>query len=402
MTAGKYLLQAMEAAIRGGHVDWQALTQQEWQELTALARQQYVLPLLVEVVWPCSAFRALPQPLQQQARAEARRQIVAQTMRTQMLLALSQKMAAADLHPLVMKGVLCRGIYSNPDARPSSDEDLLVPQEEFSAAADFLTGLGCRRMGKEDCGQAFEVGFITPEGLHIELHCRPFAPELGALSGANEWFAAAHQRAVTYPVGEGTVNGMNPHDHMLYLILHAFKHLIHRGFGLRQVCDILLWGEHYRTEIDWDELERQCAALRAWGFARAVFAIGREQFGVELPGSAEDGGMGEALLKDLLAGGVFGGEEPGRMHSATITLSAVESDRKGERTSLSRTLFPSRSSMEGKYPYLRKYPFLLPVAWLQRILRYGAQPKAEGERAADSLRIGRERTELLRKLDVID
>lgn len=34
---------------------------------------------------------------------------------------------------------------------------------------------------------------------------------------------------------------MNASDHLFYLICHALKHFYHSGFGIRQVCDILLF-----------------------------------------------------------------------------------------------------------------------------------------------------------------
>ena len=37
---------------------------------------------------------------------------------------------------------------------------------------------------------------------------------------------------------------------ILYLLLHAFKHFLHSGFGIRQVSDIILFSEKYRDQIE--------------------------------------------------------------------------------------------------------------------------------------------------------
>ena len=68
-----------------------------------------------------------------------------------------------------------------------------------------------------------------------------------------------------------------------------------------------------------------------------------------------------------------------------------------------RTLFPSRKALEGRYPFLRTKPWLLPVAWVRRIAHYAAERRGAGadNKAAESLRIGSERVELLRRYGII-
>ena len=355
-----------------------------------------MFPLLVEAVYPCAAFAALPEPLSRDARRQARQQVFAQTLRSSGLLQLLARLEGEGVRPLVMKGILCRELYPVPEARPSADEDLLVREEDFLPTVELLKEFGYRPLEESAGADAYEMGFLSPEGLHIELHRQPFDPASQRLGKANALFARVHgENGRTRMAG---VSAMPPHEHMLYLLLHAFKHLIHRGFGLRQMCDILLWGERYRDEINWQKLEEQCAALRAWDFARAVFVLGREVFGIVLP--ADCTGMesaADALLEDMFTGGIYGGESLSRKHSAGITLAATEGN-----TPLLATLFPGREKLVGRYPWLRRYPVLLPAAWAARLAGYAFRERGGEDSAADSVRIGRERTALLRKLNVID
>ena len=67
-----------------------------------------------------------------------------------------------------------------------------------------------------------------------------------------------------------------------------------------------------------------------------------------------------------------------------------------------KSMFPSAKSLESRYPYLKKYPYLLPVAWFSRIAKYGKEQKGNANNSAmESLKIGSERVELLRKYKVI-
>lgn len=409
MEQGQLLLEAVAAGIRGRQVNWDGRANEAgWRELFELAHQHHVAPLVAEAVHRCPDYLSQPEGWRGRIRREAVRLVIGQTMRSAALADLCRAMEAAGFHPAVMKGAACRSTYPVPDARPSSDEDLLVPEEEFTSCAAWLEGRGCiRKKANEAPEQAFELGYNTPEGLYLELHKTPFDPDSGAFGACNAFFAEACRKRAF--LGGDNLPVMSPHDHMLYLILHAFKHLIHSGFGIRQVCDILLWAEQYGRQVDWHLLAEQCDLVRAKAFAGAVFRIGFDHFGFdteradlpnELMGTRE---VSEALLADLLTGGVYGSADSDRLHSSTVTLGAVEAQRQGERPSLLATLFPGRARMAADYPYVEKYPALLPVAWCQRLWRYGVRVgKKGGNRPAESLRIGRERRELLKKLDILD
>jgi hypothetical protein len=93
------------------------------------------------------------------------------------------------------------------------------------------------------------------------------------------------------------------------------------------------------------------------------------------------------------------------MHSSNMTLNAVSAGKKGKHSdgNVIRTIFPSRHSLEGRFPYLRRMPFLLPVAWASRIIGYAKETMTEPDSgASEVLRIGSQRVELLRQYDIID
>lgn len=58
------------------------------------------------------------------------------------------------------------------------------------------------------------------------------------------------------------------------------------------------------------------------------------------------------------------------------------------------------SYLESRYPYLKKYPFLLPVAWISRICRFAAKGGSDG--AKKTIQLGNERVELLRLYGILD
>ena len=139
-------------------------------------------------------------------------------------------------------------------------------------------------------------------------------------------------------------------DHLLYLILHAFKHFLHSGFGIRQVCDIVIYAGVYGKEIDWEEVLEKCRSIHAAVFAAALFDIGEKYMEFD-PGKAgyPDSWSqlktdGTELLEDILEGGVFGDSSMSRKHSSNITLQAVSESKRGQKAKASvlQSLFPDR------------------------------------------------------------
>jgi hypothetical protein len=238
----------------------------------------------------------------------------------------------------------------------------------------------------------------------VELHRKLFAEDSDAYGDWNRFFEDAFDRAVE-------VNGVLSlchTDHLLYLICHAFKHFLHSGFGVRQVCDIVLYANAYGSEIDWERLYRNCCEIHGEVFTAALFRIGAKHLGFD-PEKACYPALWQkietdetAMLEDLLAGGIYGSATMDRRHSSGITLEAVTSDKQGKtaKLSLRNSLFPSAKSLEGRFPYLKKHPYLLPAAWVVRIAKYGMEVLG-GKNAAESVKIGSRRVELLREYKVI-
>ena len=103
----------------------------------------------------------------------------------------------------------------------------------------------------------------------------------------------------------------------------------------------------------------------------------------------------EALLIDILDAGSFGKSSAGRIHSANITLYAAETGaEKHIAGGIWKSLVPEASYMKNKYPYAARYPFLLPAAYVQRILKWLGQGEKEQK---SSIEVGAGRVELLKK-----
>ena len=308
---------------------------------------------------------------------------------------------SAGLHPIVVKGQLCSRLYALKDHRISADDDLFVPDDEFIACHKLLCEAGMvTATPEEDIPGEDEISYTKPGSpLYIELHRRLFDSSETAHDDLNGFFDGIHSRAVEV---DGLL-AMPPHDHMLYLILHAYKHFVGCGIGLRQFCDIGLWARAYHDKIDWELLGAQCERVHAAVFAAAAFRIARECLGVdfELPERWQTDIDIEPMLHDTFEGGIYGSNDRTRLHSSTVTLNAVRSSRHGEKSSILRSVFPAKSYMERRYAYLKKHPALLPVAWVQRIAHYAEEKRGDNS-AAGSVRLAKKRIGLMKMYGIME
>ena len=393
----RQFLHIAKAAVSGGEIPAENV---DWPAVFALAGQQKLLPIVFEAArkTPAAAENAaLFAAVKQQVIA----QVLHQTVRASEFADLYHKLRSAGLHPIVVKGQLCSRLYPLKDHRISADDDIYIPDAEFMACHEQLLANGLTTDTPADELQTADEVSYTKKGspLYIELHRHLFDSAEDAHDELNHFFADLN------PVEIDGFLAMPPHEHLLYLILHAYKHFVRRGIGARQFCDIGLWARAYHAEIDWQRLHEQCASVHAATFAAAAFRIAGDYLGIEfdLPAPWDGSIDAEPLLHDSLCGGVYGSNDLTRLHSSTVTLNAVKASRTGEKSSVLRTVFPKREYLDRRYPYLKKRPYLLPVAWVQRLAHYASEKKAGADSSASgSIKLAKERIELMKRYGVMD
>lgn len=399
------LLTALRAALRGQTAvlpDFE--TPEEAQRLYELACAHRVQALVLEAM-PQKLRQQLPPELLESWRQQAKSLCVGQTLRSAAFSQVYEQLTRAGVTVLVMKGAICRSLYPQPCLRPSSDEDLLVMPEQFDAALALLQQIGFHPL-RQEAGDAFEIGLIDRQGLYLELHKSPFDPDFAMTAPLAETFSTVWQRAVPVQTETGSLLSMSAHDHMLYLLLHACKHMVYSGFGIRQVCDIALWAERFGAQIDWPLLWQQLEAVRALTFGRTVLAIAAQQLGLEPDRAGFSPAQEQALptgplLEDILQSGIYGSSSESRLHSAGVTLQAVQASRQEKCASLLPTLFPDLHAMQQRYEWLYRAPVLLPVAWVCRLLRYARQSNRSDQSATQTLQLARQRKALLQQLGLL-
>ena len=382
------LLEALSASLKGESVEWEPLSQEELSELYNLAHIHQILPLVYEAVYKS-------QGVNPQVKAISMRAAMTQALSTRDFLQLVSKMNEAKLYPLVVKGIIARKLYPIPDERVSGDEDLLITKELFPTYHQFFTE---HNLVTGDDLEPYEVPYqLKGSSLYIELHKTLFQEESVAYGSWNQFFEKAHERRIVEVIEGVEVSTMCPTDHFLFLILHAFKHFLHSGVGIRQVADIMMFASHY--EIDYDSIFNDLKKIHLEVFGATLLSIGKKYLhDAPIPDKYLE------LSEDILDAGVYGNSSMSRKHSANMTLEAITLDAQGKKAhaSLRSTLFPSRKDLVGRYPYLEKHGYLLPIAWFSRIVTYMKESSSrEDNKATETIKIGKERVALMKEYKII-
>ena len=396
-------LEAIRTFLKGEIVPWMEMSADEWDQLFQLANKHNVLPMIYETVFRCPAAKNYPEMLKI-AGDKAVRIVIRQTRKTRSFLELYAKLQEIGVQPVVVKGLACRHLYPLPDHRPSTDEDLLIKQEDFLTYHEAIQGFGmCVMNPNQDALREHEVSYGKDKTkLYIELHKQLFSPESTLYKEFNDFFEGAMERAVWEDVGGAQILTLNYTDHLLYMICHAFKHFIGRGVGIRPLCDMILHANKYGKSIDWSYIMECCKTIHADKFLLGILRIGKQYLTLDPEEACYpkewdlDSVDISSLLEDIIDGGVLGGSSNDRLHSSNVTLQSMQKKR-----TIWYSLFPSKSYMLQEYSFLKKRIYLLPIAWLMRIFKYIGQMITKQKDPTSSLKIGAKRVKLLQEYGII-
>ena len=382
----------------------------DWPAVFTLAKNHNVLPLIFEAASEYEDF--VNSPNYQTYMTISMQWIMRQARHTEEFLSLYRAFLAEDLHPIVMKGLVCRQLYGElADHRPSGDEDILIEKKDFGKAKNVLTNQGYKiELDDVTEGQIDELQEISfygsgADGLYIELHLNPIGHSNPLCSRMNGCFKGVFTNYREFDVDGVTIRTMNHTDHFLYLVFHAFRHLIAGGFGIRQVLDILLYAEKYGGEIDSDYIKSTVKDFEAELFLSDLIHIGNTYLGfklkpLRLPNCPDE------LLDDLMSNGAFGNGTEAQRSAHELTRAAFSSRGKTKHSNgakaLLNAIFPDKAQMLNQHPELKDKPWLLPKVWVGRWIKFIRLSKGENKNLAiEGMKISHRRTELLKKYKIL-
>lgn len=331
----------------------------DWEKMCHIAERHCVLSLLYGGLVEAET---LPESVKSRVTAAARRTV----QQSYHILFLSKFLIArleeADITVVLLKGVGTASFYPVPELRKSGDVDLLlITPDCMERAEEILLRCGFR-VSKEQHALHHLV-FTTGDGIAIELHtmlAEPFDNQeinryiQEKLSDCSRNIRRVNCMGVELPL-------LDTGYHAYELLLHMLQHFLWAGFGLRLLCD---WVVFWNRETEAEEQEKYMKLVResgVKGFSDIVTLfcctyLGLSQERVAWMEITEKYDV-EVFLQEVMEAEEFGKSAADRM----VTL---------RENSLGAYVREFHHQMHLNFPRASRYFPLWPGLWLVTLVRF--------------------------------
>lgn len=190
------------------------------------------------------------------------------------------KLRAIGVYTLLVKGQGIAQCYEKPLWRSCGDVDLLLSNDNYQKAKEYLTSI------------AASVDEENQYNQHLSMTIDPWVVELHGTLRSGLWKRLDEtidkvQQAIFY--GGSVRSWMNGNtqvflpgvnEDVVFVFSHILQHYFKEGIGLRQICDWcrLLW--KYREKIDKKLLEERLKAMGVMTEWKAFAALAVEYLGM--------------------------------------------------------------------------------------------------------------------------
>lgn len=287
-----------------------------------------------------------------------------------------------------LKGCNMKALYPKPELRIMGDADVLIRMEQYDRIVPIMTQLGFEMQTESDHELIWKS-----KSLLLELHKRlipSYNKDFYAYFG-DGWQLAKKK--------DGCRWSMCREDEFVYLFTHFAKHFRDGGIGCRHVVDLWVWLRS-NPGLDVARVESELAKLQLLEFYRNIRRLIRVWFADEPSDEKMD-----FITDYLFASGSWGDMKTNRISIGVRDAQRTGSAAEGRARYIWRLFFPVRTSMEILYPVLKKAPWLLPFAWLWRLMgkMFGRRsPVAQHKQALELLSQDKldERKKLLKEMGI--
>ena len=227
----------------------------------------YVVDVKVPQVW---ALQFAGQTIQLEQRNRAMNVFIS---------SLIDKMQAAGIYTLLVKGQGVAQCYEKPLWRCSGDVDLFLSDENFQRAKSYLLPLASSV--EEEYVREKHLG-LTIDGWVVELHGHLYSGlssrverELDKLQ-ENTFYGG---QVRSWMNGQTQIFLLKAENDVFYVFTHILQHFYKEGVGLRQVCDWCRLLYTYRDSLNYGLLEQRIKRAGLMSEWKAFGALAIEYLG---------------------------------------------------------------------------------------------------------------------------
>lgn len=382
------LFAMLRNSLLAGNEPLEKLTDGEWKNLLRIAKMHGVRPTLYSEV--CEK-EILPKNLQTEVQIAATQTVLQQYRLLFLSNYLTKLLAEHMVSSAILKGVTVGAYYPVPELRKSGDVDLLLMNpEELDKVKQLFLQTGLRI--KEEQVALHHVSFVTPEGIEVELHtmlAEPFDNEKTNRMLQN-LLKELQGQTVTQTV-MGVEFPVLPDAYYAFeLLIHMLQHFLRSGFGLRLLCDWVMFWQKPMAEEDRQKYIELVEQMGLKGFSDMVTLscirfLGLKEKFVEWMDLSGDYQV-EAFMREILDAEEFGKSNNNRM----VVLRG---------TGILDYVREFHHQMCLNYPKAGKCIILWPVLWVMTLVRFMRNNRKFRKTATwDVLKEARRRSKIMKEM----
>ncbi len=270
---------------------------------------------------------------------------------------------------IVLKGLYIRSLYPQEKSRTMGDIDLLVKKIDLERAVKVLEAIGYK---KSDQDNNMHVNLSHEKYINIELHYAASRSDiLSKAADFNHELWNSCKRVRLYDVECLIPSDIN---HIIFCCLHMANHFKYCGFGLRQLCDLVVLLEGVYDGFEWDDFLSKVRRYGIGTFTEAILIICSRYLKLYIPVNILREISGNdtyisLLIDEILSSGVFGLKSKARVSNNALANYLLSENGNEKKIRVLRYLFPPRNKLCDTYSYAKNHFILIPVAWIHRIIQ---------------------------------
>ena len=343
----------------------------DWNELMNLSRKHKIEGLIYSALNKSRLLENIDEDKVNELKKEVFFTGVTQISNMSKLEIVFNEFSKENVPVIVLKGLVVREYYPQPEQRSMSDADIFVKAKDLNKSKKILIDLGYTEV---DAEASHHIKYIKSGYPMIELHWHVmkrdgFSDELDLFED-DIW-----DRTIEVNVKGAKVLSLGYEDLALHLCMHMAAHLAASGFGVRQIADLVLLVEKKGHLIDWTLFINKAEEFGFKKFIIIMFKICNILFSMDIPKEMavykiDDEEMFESLISTIFDGGVYGKKDMASNFANQVALNYKGKDSNatiGAIRRYFRFIFPSIETMSDKYSYARKIRILTPIAWIHHL-----------------------------------
>ena len=272
--------------------------------------------------------------------------------------AISQRLEAAGIWYMPLKGILLKEDYPAFGMREMSDHDVLFDASRAEDVRGIMESLGFRT---EEFGKHYHDVYVKAPVSSFEMHRDLIRDRAETGSRLADYYRDVRGRLLPDAGSEYRLR-FTPEDFYLFMIAHEYKHYSDGGTGLRSLTDTYVYLR--KRQLDMDYVRAEAEKMGVAEYEAANRSLSMHLFGGQTLTDAD-----RKMLDYICLSGTYG----------TLHNSVVNKIRRGGgsrfRYMLGRFAVPFSkknpryAGFAEKYPLFYRFKILLPLLPFWRIIR---------------------------------